>query len=229
MTAKIASGNAWMAFTATRAVACSVTLLVAACVSGPAREVGFAVTPSLPTQGLAQAPRIRRGNRHEPLFSLRHRRMPTRVRSQTILRRRPRPTPPFKKMATTIKDRFDAVVRGMLDHRSNAFVESMNSQLQQAKREARGYRTAKNLITIAYLRVSRLKQHLAACERRAAQFPCRLLARPTLASPRAKRPSVPGSGTGGAMNPGRFRPGVGANVSPGDSATEIVDGSMPSK
>jgi transposase len=31
---------------------------------------------------------------------------------------------PFKKLATTIKDRFDALVRGMLDHRSKAFVES---------------------------------------------------------------------------------------------------------
>jgi transposase len=64
---------------------------------------------------------------------------------------------PFKKMATTIKERFDAVVRGMLDHRSNAFVESMNGQLQQAKRAARGYRTAKNFIAVAYLRLSRLK------------------------------------------------------------------------
>jgi transposase len=64
---------------------------------------------------------------------------------------------PFKKLAATIKDRFDAVVRGMLDHRSNAFVESMNGQLQQAKRAARGYRTAKNFIAIAYLRLSRLK------------------------------------------------------------------------
>jgi transposase len=45
----------------------------------------------------------------------------------------------------------------MLDHRSNAFVESMNGQLQQAKRAARGYRTAKNFIAIAYLRLSRLK------------------------------------------------------------------------
>ena len=68
---------------------------------------------------------------------------------------------PFKKLATTIKERFDAVVRGMLDHRSNAFVESMNGQLQQAKRAARGYRTAKNFIAIAYLRLSRLK-HLPA-------------------------------------------------------------------
>ena len=64
---------------------------------------------------------------------------------------------PFKKLASTIKERFDAVVRGMLDHRSNAFVESMNGQLQQAKRAARGYRTSKNFIAIAYLRLSRLK------------------------------------------------------------------------
>ena len=64
---------------------------------------------------------------------------------------------PFKKLAATIKQRFDAVVRGMLDHRSNAFVESMNGQLQQAKRAARGYRTAANFISIAYLRLSHLK------------------------------------------------------------------------
>ena len=56
---------------------------------------------------------------------------------------------PFKKLAATIKERFGAVVRGMLDHRSNAFVESMNGQLQHAKRAARGYRTAKNFIAIA--------------------------------------------------------------------------------
>jgi len=64
---------------------------------------------------------------------------------------------PFKKLAATIKDRFAAVVRGMTDNRSNAFVEAMNGQLQQAKRAARGYRTSKNFIAIAYLRLSRLK------------------------------------------------------------------------
>lgn len=68
---------------------------------------------------------------------------------------------PFKRLALTIKDRFDAVVRGMTDHRSNAFVEAMNGLLQQAKRAARGYRTSKNFIVIAYLRLSRLK-HLPA-------------------------------------------------------------------
>jgi transposase len=68
---------------------------------------------------------------------------------------------PFKKLATTLKERFDAVVRGMVDHRSNAFVEAMNGLLQQAKRAARGYRTSSNFIAIAYLRMSKLK-HLPA-------------------------------------------------------------------
>ena len=64
---------------------------------------------------------------------------------------------PFKHLAATIKQRFESVVRGMLDHRSNAFVEAMNGLLQQAKRAARGFRTSKNFIAVAYLRLSRLK------------------------------------------------------------------------
>lgn len=63
---------------------------------------------------------------------------------------------PMRQLATTLKSRFDGVVRGMLDHRSNAFVESMNGLLQQAKRAARGFRTAKNFIAVAYLRTSKL-------------------------------------------------------------------------
>ncbi len=66
---------------------------------------------------------------------------------------------PFKKLAATLKDRLGGVVRGMLDGRSNAYVEAMNGMLQQAKRAARGFRTVKNLAAIAYLRMSRL-QHL---------------------------------------------------------------------
>jgi len=68
---------------------------------------------------------------------------------------------PFKKLAATLKERFEAVVRGMVDHRSNAFVEAMNGLLQQAKRAARGFRTSQNFIAIAYLRMSKLK-HLPA-------------------------------------------------------------------
>jgi transposase len=57
---------------------------------------------------------------------------------------------PFKKLATTIKERFAVVVREMVDHRSNTFVEAMNGLLQQAKRAARGFRTSRNFIAIAY-------------------------------------------------------------------------------
>ena len=63
---------------------------------------------------------------------------------------------PFKRLAATLKDHFDSVVRGMLDHRSNAFVEAMNGLMQQAKRAARGFRTAANFIAIAYLRLGKL-------------------------------------------------------------------------
>ena len=68
---------------------------------------------------------------------------------------------PFKKLAKTITERAEAVVRGMIDNRSNAFVEAMNGLLQQAKRAARGFRTATNFIAIAYLRMSKLN-HLPA-------------------------------------------------------------------
>ena len=67
----------------------------------------------------------------------------------------------FKKLATTLKQRLAGVVRGMLDNRSNAYVEAMNGLLQQAKRAARGFRTATHFIAIAYLRMSKLK-HLPA-------------------------------------------------------------------
>jgi transposase len=64
---------------------------------------------------------------------------------------------PFKQLAKTINERIAAVVRGMTGNRSNAFVESMNGLLQQAKRAARGFKTASNFIAIAYLRMSKLK------------------------------------------------------------------------
>jgi transposase len=68
---------------------------------------------------------------------------------------------PFKRLGATLKEHFEGVVRGMLDHRSNAFVEAMNGLMQQAKRAARGFRTATNFIAIAYLRLGKLT-HLPA-------------------------------------------------------------------
>jgi transposase len=64
---------------------------------------------------------------------------------------------PLKKLAATLKERLPGVVRGMLDGRSNAYVEAMNGLLQQTKRAARGFRTVKNFAAIAYLRMSKLK------------------------------------------------------------------------
>ncbi len=43
----------------------------------------------------------------------------------------------------------------MINNRSNAYVEAMNGLLQQAKRAARGFRTATNFISIPYLRMSK--------------------------------------------------------------------------
>ena len=68
---------------------------------------------------------------------------------------------PFKKLAKTLREKLDAVVRGMLDNRSTAYVEAMNGLLQQAKRAARGFRNVSYFISIAYLRMSKLK-HLPA-------------------------------------------------------------------
>jgi transposase len=65
----------------------------------------------------------------------------------------------FKKLAITIKAHLAGVLNGMFAHRTNAYVEAMNGLLQQAKRAARGFRTTRNFIAIAYLRLSKL-QHL---------------------------------------------------------------------
>jgi transposase len=64
---------------------------------------------------------------------------------------------PFKKLAKTLTEQFEGVVRGMLDGRSNAYVEAMNGLLQQTKVAARGFRDVNNFIAIAYLRMSKLK------------------------------------------------------------------------
>ena len=63
---------------------------------------------------------------------------------------------PFKRLAHTLKTHWDGVVAGMLQARTNAYVEAMNGLLQQAKRAARGFRNTENFIAIAYLRMSKL-------------------------------------------------------------------------
>jgi transposase len=60
-----------------------------------------------------------------------------------------------------LAEHYDGVVRGMLDGRSNAYVEAMKGLLQQTKTAVRGFRTVENFIAIVYLRMSKLK-HLPA-------------------------------------------------------------------
>lgn len=64
---------------------------------------------------------------------------------------------PFRKLAQTLAAKFEAVVRGMMPDRNNAYVEAMNGLLQNVKRAARGFRTSQNFIDIAYLRMGRLE------------------------------------------------------------------------
>ena len=51
----------------------------------------------------------------------------------------------FKRLGATLKEHLEGVVRGMLDHCSNAFVEAMNGRPQQTKRAAQEFRTATQL------------------------------------------------------------------------------------
>jgi len=68
---------------------------------------------------------------------------------------------PFKRLARTLRAHFERVIAGMQQGCSNAFVEAMIGLMQNAKRAARGFRTSKNFIAMAYLRLSKLK-HLPA-------------------------------------------------------------------
>jgi len=68
---------------------------------------------------------------------------------------------PFKRLAATLRTHFDAVVRGMLDHRSKALVEVMIGMVQKAKRAVRSLGIAANFITIAHLPMGKLT-HLPA-------------------------------------------------------------------
>ena len=58
---------------------------------------------------------------------------------------------PFKKLAKTLRQRLDAVVRGMLDNRSNAYVEAMNGLLQPS--QARSPEDSKPPLTSSRLRI----------------------------------------------------------------------------
>jgi transposase len=64
---------------------------------------------------------------------------------------------PMIKAAATIRDHKEGVLRWFKSGLTNGILEGINSLIQAAKAKARGYRTARNLITMAYLIAAKLK------------------------------------------------------------------------
>lgn len=61
-----------------------------------------------------------------------------------------------KKVARTVKDHWNGILAWFDSKLSNGFIEAVNGLIQAAKRRARGYRSTKNLINIAYLIAGKL-------------------------------------------------------------------------
>jgi transposase len=61
-----------------------------------------------------------------------------------------------KKVARTVKDHWNGILAWFNSKLSNGFLEAVNGLIQAAKRRARGYRSTKNLINMAYLIAGKL-------------------------------------------------------------------------
>ena len=68
---------------------------------------------------------------------------------------------PFRKFARTIQAHWEGILNGFDSRLSNGGVEAINGLIQAARARARGYRTTRNFINMAYLVAGRLK-HLPA-------------------------------------------------------------------
>jgi len=68
--------------------------------------------------------------------------------------------PAIIKAAHTVRDHWDGILRWFHSGITNAVLEGLNSLIQAAKARARGYRTAKNFITMAYLIAGQLTFNL---------------------------------------------------------------------
>lgn len=62
-----------------------------------------------------------------------------------------------KKVARTVKDHWNGILAWFDSKLSNGFLEAVNGLIQAAKRRARGYRSTKNLINMAYLIAGKLE------------------------------------------------------------------------
>ena len=61
-----------------------------------------------------------------------------------------------KKVAKTVKNHWNGILAWFDSGLSNGFIEAINGLIQSAKRRARGYRSTKNLINMAYLIAGKL-------------------------------------------------------------------------
>lgn len=61
-----------------------------------------------------------------------------------------------KKVAKTVKNHWNGILSWFDSQLSNGFLEAINGLIQAAKRRARGYRSTKNLINMAYLIAGKL-------------------------------------------------------------------------
>jgi transposase len=68
--------------------------------------------------------------------------------------------PPLIKVAYTLMNHWDGVLRWFESQITNGILEGFNSLLQSAKAKARGYRTHKNFINMAYLILGKLDLRL---------------------------------------------------------------------
>ena len=68
--------------------------------------------------------------------------------------------PAIIKAAHTVRDHWDGILRWFHSGITNAVLEGLNSLIQAAKARARGYRTARNFITMAYLIAGQLTFNL---------------------------------------------------------------------
>lgn len=68
---------------------------------------------------------------------------------------------PIVEFASTVAEHWEGILRWHTRRANNGILEAINSLIQAAKRRARGYRTKKNLIAMAYLIAGKLEFHLA--------------------------------------------------------------------
>jgi transposase len=61
-----------------------------------------------------------------------------------------------RKVAKTVKNHWNGILAWFDSMLSNGFIEAINGLIQSAKRRARGYRSTKNLINMAYLIAGKL-------------------------------------------------------------------------